>query len=342
MVAKRSSLQQLRLSLEERSSAGPRGTVLLSSVALAEVRGMTMVSDHDPVIRIRNLRKSYDRFTLDVSSLEIEQGEAVGLIGENGAGKSTLIKLLLGIIRSDGGEIEWFGEDVLSAGLRERIGVTFDQCWFSDVLNLDEVERIMQNLYPRTWDGEMYFRLADTFGLPRKRKIAEYSSGMRAKLGILSAICHTPDLLLLDEPTNSLDPVMRRDVNRIMREFAKMGRKTVLFSSHIVNELEEFADSILLMKDGRIVLDSKVHALKTDYCLGVVPDGGETRNVPQNALAVLREDGCLLYLLEGRLEEQDRTMQIVQGVSLDRLMYFYERGERKNERAASQRSAGLD
>lgn len=290
-----------------------------------------MSPGQSPIVQVWNLRKSYGSFSLDIPALDIERGEMVGLVGENGAGKSMLIKLLLGIVLPDDGESRLLGSSDLAPELLERVGVTFDQFWFSDVLNLDEVERIMHDLYPHAWDSELCRRLADSFGLSRKKRIAEYSSGMRAKLGILSAICHTPDLLVLDEPTNSLDPVMRRDVNRIVREFAETGGKTVLYSSHIVNELEEFADRILLMKDGRIALDSVVGALKTGYCIGTARDNGEPRALPRNALALLREGDGLQYLLRGGAEEQEGALQIEQGVSLDRLMYFYERGERVDE-----------
>lgn len=282
-------------------------------------------------MQVRNLRKTYNRFALEIPSLRIERGEVVGLIGENGAGKSTFIKLLLGITRSDAGEVELFGEKALSTRLRERIGVAFDQCCFSGVLNLGEVEAIMRNLYPRSWDACRYFRLAEAFSLPSDKMIAEYSSGMRAKLSILSAICHVPDLLVLDEPTSSLDPVMRRDVNRIIRKFGEEGGKTVLFSSHIVNELEELADRILLMKGGRIVLDAEIRALRTGYYVATVPGEKAVGNVPGNVIAVLPEEGHLLYLLKGRTWRPEGTMQLVKGVSLDMLMYFYERGTLGNE-----------
>ncbi len=243
-----------------------------------------MQSGQEPVVRIRGLRKRLDHFVLDIPSLEIGRGEVVGLIGENGAGKSTLIKLLLGVIPSDGGEIGVFGQQFLTPALRERIGVAFDQCWFSDALNLRDVEAILRGLYPRAWNTEMFFALADRLGLGAKQKIAEYSSGMKAKLGILSAVCHAPDLLVLDEPTNSLDPVMRFDVNRMIRDFGESGGKTVLFSSHIVNELEDFADRILLMRGGTIVFDCRTDSLKTDYCVGAMPEAEAPFGVPDNAV----------------------------------------------------------
>ena len=142
----------------------------------------------------------------------------------------------------------------------------------------------MRGLYPRAWNTEMFFALADRLGLGAKQKIAEYSSGMKAKLGILSAVCHAPDPLVLDEPTNSLDPVMRFDVNRMIRDFGESGGKTVLFSSHIVNELEDFADRILLMRGGAIVFDCRTDSLKTDYCVGAMPEAEAPFGVPDNAV----------------------------------------------------------
>ena len=325
-----------------------------------------MQSGQEPVVRVRSLRKCFDRFALDIPSLEIGQGEVVGLIGENGAGKSTLIKLLLGVIPSDGGEIGVFGQQFLTPALRERIGVAFDQCWFSAVLNLRDVEAIMRGLYPRTWDQGMFCELAEKLGLPERQRIAEYSSGMKAKLGILSSICHAPDqaleavgatrlasrqfselsdgqrqrsltaralaqdpsLLVLDEPTNSLDPVMRHDVNRMIQDFGEAGGKTVLFSSHIVNELEDFVDRILLMKGGTIVLDSRMDALQTDYCVGSMSLAEAPFGAPDNAVAVLREGGNISFLLHGAPQGPWEALRVEPGVRLDGLMYFFERGER--------------
>lgn len=287
-----------------------------------------MQSGQKPVVRVRSLRKCFDHFALDIPSLEIGQGEVVGLIGENGAGKSTLIKLLLGVIPSDGGEIGVFGQQFLTPALRERIGVAFDQCWFSAVLNLRDVEAIMRGLYPRTWDQGMFCELAEKLGLPERQRIAEYSSGMKAKLGILSSICHAPDLLVLDEPTNSLDPVMRHDVNRMIQDFGEAGGKTVLFSSHIVNELEDFVDRILLMKGGTIVLDSRMDALQTDYCVGSMSLAEAPFGAPDNAVAVLREGGNISFLLHGAPQGPWEALRVEPGVRLDGLMYFFERGER--------------
>lgn len=287
-----------------------------------------MQSGQKPVVRVRSLRKCFDHFALDIPSLEIGQGEIVGLIGENGAGKSTLIKLLLGVIPSDGGEIGVFGQQSLTPALRERIGVAFDQCWFSAVLNLRDIEAIMRGLYPRTWDQGMFCELAEKLGLPERQRIAEYSSGMKAKLGILSSICHAPDLLVLDEPTNSLDPVMRHDVNRMIQDFGEAGGKTVLFSSHIVNELEDFVDRILLMKGGTIVLDSRMDALQTDYCVGSMSLAEAPFGAPDNAVAVLREGGNISFLLHGAPQGPWEALRVEPGVRLDGLMYFFERGER--------------
>ncbi len=287
-----------------------------------------MQSGQEPVVRVRSLRKCFDHFALDIPSLEIGQGEVVGLIGENGAGKSTLIKLLLGVIPSDGGEIGVFGQQSLTPALRERIGVAFDQCWFSAVLNLRDIEAIMRGLYPRTWDQGMFCELAEKLGLPERQRIAEYSSGMKAKLGILSSICHAPDLLVLDEPTNSLDPVMRHDVNRMIQDFGEAGGKTVLFSSHIVNELEDFVDRILLMKGGTIVLDSRMDALQTDYCVGSMSLAEAPFGAPDNAVAVLREGGNISFLLHGAPQGPWEALRVEPGVRLDGLMYFFERGER--------------
>ncbi|MCI6548772.1 MAG: hypothetical protein MR415_09040, partial [Coriobacteriaceae bacterium] len=136
------------------------------------------------------------------------------------------------------------------------------------------------------------------------------------------------DLLVLDEPTNSLDPVMRHDVNRMIQDFGEAGGKTVLFSSHIVNELEDFVDRILLMKGGAIVLDSRMDALQTDYCVGSMSLAEAPFGAPDNAVAVLREGGNISFLLHGAPQGPWEALRVEPGVRLDGLMYFFERGER--------------
>ena len=207
------------------------------------------------VIELKDVVKDYGDFKLDHISFSVPEGSVCGFIGQNGAGKTTTIKLILDIIKRDGGEIKVFGEniDVNSAALRENIGVVFDEMGFHDFMTAKDLNIMMKNIY-KNWDEELFFEYLKKFSLPSKKKCGDFSRGMRMKLQIAVALSHHAKLLVMDEPTSGLDPIVRNEMINIFRDFVVEEDHTILLSSHITGDLEKIADEVVFIDGGKIVL----------------------------------------------------------------------------------------
>ena len=207
------------------------------------------------VIELKDVVKDYGDFKLDHISFNVPEGSVCGFIGQNGAGKTTTIKLILDIIKRDGGEIKVFGEniDIDSASLRENIGVVFDEMGFHDFMTAKDLNIMMKNIY-KNWDEEQFFEYLKKFSLPSKKKCGEFSRGMRMKLQIAVALSHHAKLLVMDEPTSGLDPIVRNEMINIFRDFVVEEDHTILLSSHITGDLEKIADEVVFIDGGKIVL----------------------------------------------------------------------------------------
>ena len=209
------------------------------------------------ILKIRNLRKEYQEFVLDNISWDIPKGYITGLIGPNGAGKTTTIKLIMNLIRSDGGGIEVFGLDHVADDIeiKNRVGYVGEEQFFYEHRSPNWTGKFVSHFFT-DWDMEHYTKLLDEFELPRKKMIRKFSKGMRVKLSLAIALSHNPELIILDEPTSGLDPIIRRDVLDFLQNITQNGDKSVLISSHITDDIARIADIIAYMINGRIVLTS--------------------------------------------------------------------------------------
>ena len=210
---------------------------------------------YENAIEIKGITKKYDGFTLDNVSFDVPKGSIMGFIGQNGAGKSTTIRSLLNIIPINSGEIKLLGLDHIKdeKEIKERIAVVFDELPFHDVFNAKDMSRIFEGIYPK-WNRNTYVRYLDRFQLPMKKKIGEFSKGMKMKLQIACALSHEAELIVMDEPTSGLDPVVRDEILRIFMEYLEDGERSILMSSHITSDLEKIADSITFIDRGKILL----------------------------------------------------------------------------------------
>lgn len=220
------------------------------------------------MLKIKDLKKSYDLFQLDVS-FEIPRSCITGLIGANGAGKSTIFKGILDLISIDGGTIEIFGKDykTLSKKEKEKLGVVLAESGFSGFLTVQDVAKILENMYSQ-FDKAMFFDYCKRYQLPLKKQIKEFSTGMKAKLKILTAISHKAEFLLLDEPTTGLDVLAREDLLSMLREYMEENEnRTILISSHISTDLEGLCDDLYMIDNGKVVLHEEIDTLLGQYGL---------------------------------------------------------------------------
>ena len=277
-------------------------------------------------IEARALSKDLGGFALKKLTFSLPAGCIMGLIGENGAGKSTTIRLLLGLLRRDGGDVSVLGYDPERAEpeLREEIGVVFDDCPFAETLTRRDVRRILAAAY-RTFDGGKFDSLADSFSLPERQKLKEYSRGMRMKLSIAAALSHASRLLILDEPTSGLDPVARDELLDILLDFIQDERRSVLISSHILSDLEKACDYITFIHEGGIVFSEEKDTLLEKY---VVAKGSadEIAALDPGAVIGVRHGqfGC-----EALVERGAAAGLLNERASIEDIMLYYIKGDAK-------------
>ncbi len=220
------------------------------------------------MLKIEHLQKTYDQFLLDCS-MEVRPGCITGLIGQNGAGKSTTFKAVLGLIAMDGGTVRILGKDIreFSAKDREALGVVLSDSGFSGYLTVKDIIPVLKNLYSG-FEQDWFREQLQRFQLPMDKKIKEFSTGMKAKLKVLTAISHNAGLLILDEPTAGLDVIARDELLEMLREFMeKEAQRAILISSHISSDLENLCDDLYMIHDGKIILHEDTDVLLSDYAL---------------------------------------------------------------------------
>lgn len=218
--------------------------------------GNTNSPEH--VIAIEDLTRRFGAKTaLNQVTLQVPRGTVFGLVGENGAGKTTLIKHILGLLKAQKGSVRVFGMDPVHrpAEVLGRIGYLSEDRDLPEWMRVSELLRYTAAFYPK-WDAKFAESLREQFALDPAARLRTLSRGESAKAGLMVALAHRPDLLLLDEPSSGLDPVVRRDIlGAIIRTVADEGR-TVLFSSHLLEEVQRVADRVAMISHGRIVLDA--------------------------------------------------------------------------------------
>ena len=195
-------------------------------------------------------------------SFQVPSGCVCGLVGENGVGKTTLIKHLLGRLRPRRGTVSVFGSDPAEdpVGVLGRIGYLSEDRDMPNWMRVGEFIQYMKAFYP-SWDDRYADELTEMFALDRDARIDKLSRGQRARTGLLVALAHRPPLLLLDEPSSGLDAVVRRDIlNAVIRVAADEGR-TVLFSSHLLYELQRVSDRIIMIENGTVRLEGTIDQL---------------------------------------------------------------------------------
>lgn len=249
-------------------------------------------------LEIRNLTRHFGDFTLDSLNLTLPGGCILGLIGENGAGKSTTIRLILGMLRPDGGTVTILGRDNRDnlALTKQDIGMVLDEVGIPECMTPKQVGIVMADVFTR-WDAKTYEGLLERFSLPENKKFKEFSRGMKMKLGLAVALSHEAKLLILDEATSGLDPVVRDEVVSILSEFTRDESHSILISSHIVSDLEKLCDYVAFLHRGKLLLCEEKDMLLSEY--GILhcrpedlPETGvlHKKLSPYGAEAIVRRD----------------------------------------------------
>lgn len=214
-------------------------------------------------------------------SFEIPTGTVTGLLGLNGAGKSTLIKMLMGLLAPTRGSCSVLGVDCtkLTPSTRARIGYTIEGHFAYGSMTVRESEQLQSDSFP-SWNPTLFQNTIDRFGIRPSARFRTLSRGQRAGVSIALTMSCDPELLILDDPALGLDPVSRRALNETLLEYMEGGSRTVLLSSHLLDDIERVTDRLLVMVDGRILVNSSVSAFLERVSIWTCDSNEDSRQLP--------------------------------------------------------------
>lgn len=217
-------------------------------------------------IEVKDLNYKTKKFELNNVNFNVKKGYVTGFIGANGAGKTTIIRLLMGLLKAQSGDLKMLGTYLEDhpVEIKNKIGFVYSELYMYENWNIKVIESVVSKYYDQ-WDHKLFMQYIERFLLPYKEKIKKFSTGMKMKLSIAIALSHHAELYILDEPTGGLDPVVRNEVLDILQKELIDEEKTVFFSTHIISDLERIADYIVYLKGGSIVINESVASLIETY-----------------------------------------------------------------------------
>ena len=263
-----------------------------------------------PAIEIQNLSRSFgSHVALDDVSLTVPVGGVFGLVGLNGAGKTTLIKHLIGSLRAHQGSVRIFGDDPIAEPVKVlgRIGYLTEEDSLPSWLTVGQLIEYGRSVYPN-WDDDYAAKLCDQFRLRPSDVLSSLSKGVRARAGLLIAIAHHPDLLILDEPSSGLDPIARRDILEAIISGVNQQGRTVLFSSHLLDEVSRVCETIGIMHGGQLQAPEALDDIQSRYGHWIVrggDKGSDGEQCPQIKNAIEVQGGPDEWSVIGPIEMPD-------------------------------------
>lgn len=218
------------------------------------------------MIKINNLTKKVEDFKLENININLEEGFIMGLVGPNGSGKTTLIKLIMGLLEPDEGDIKIFDKDIkyYPIDIKNDIGFVYDSLPFYSHLKIKDFKKIMSLLY-KNFNSKNFNAYLNKFNLYEKAHIKNLSKGESVKLMLANALSHNAKLLILDEPTAGLDPIIRKEILRYLQEFIEEGKTSVIISTHNTEELDKISDYITFINKGQQIFTIDKESLIEDY-----------------------------------------------------------------------------
>lgn len=273
-------------------------------------------------IMAKNLSKTYDKFKLGPNDFAIKKGFVTGFIGKNGMGKTTTIKALLSLINYDG-EIFLDGKKINDLTYLQDVGLVMDDSFLGKDWTLDLVSEAMAVGYDR-WDSKTYYEYLNKFGLEKEKKVCELSRGMKIKLMLAIALSHQAKILILDEPTSGLDPAMRDELVDMILDFMEDPDHTVLFSTHITQDLDRIADYIVFTDQGKIVFEGPKDEFYDKFLLikGGLDDFEKIKNMKILGQKMSKVNFEALVLKEDYKEDENLVAEVP---TIDEIMIYYGR-----------------
>ncbi len=278
------------------------------------------------VLQVKNLNKSYPHFTLKDVSFSLQEGKITGFIGRNGAGKSTTLYSLLQFVHPDSGEILFWGEKLPKEErrIKQRIGFVSSGMSYYQRKKLKTITQITKAFYDQ-WDEEAYKHYMARFGLKEDKTPMQLSNGMKIKYALTLALSHHTELFILDEPTSGLDPASREDLLDIFMALCDQG-KTILFSTHIISDLDKCADNIIYIKEGQIIAESDIKSFVQSYRIAEYGEGQLTEEQRNFLIGERRQKKGLSALVKKK--DAEHLQEFCHTADLEAIMVHLEKEEK--------------
>ena len=281
-------------------------------------------------IELQNVSKKYKGFELKNINFNVPEGCVVGLIGENGAGKTTTIKTILNITKFDG-NIKIFKKDNKKSEkeIKQDLGIVLDDSFLSEYMTAKSINSVMKDFY-KNWDEKKYFNYLKQFNLPTDKLVKDFSSGMKMKLKIATAISHNPKVLILDEPTSGLDPIVRSEILDIFRKYIEEDEKrSILLSTHITTDLEHISDYIVFIDNGKMLFNLPTSDLLENYAIVKCNEIDFKKIKKEDYISYKKEKYQYEILIDNRYKFSKKyDVSTIDKASIEDIMLFYIKGDK--------------
>lgn len=276
------------------------------------------------MLRVENLSKKLDDFELNNIFFNLEEGFIMGLMGPNGSGKTTLIKLIMGLLQPDEGKIYFKGKNISEnpREFKENIGFVYDNLYFYENLKVRDFMSVVSGFY-KNFNKEKFENYLSKFNINKNLRIRNLSKGQSIKLMLAKALSHDAKLFILDEPTSGLDPIFRKEMIHILQEELESGGKSVIISTHIIQDLSRAADYITFINNGELVFSEDKDKISENY---KVIKGSKEELDSISEIIINRKDTP--YYSEGLIIDKDNNLQNenIQKADLEDIIYYYGKG----------------
>lgn len=276
-------------------------------------------------IKIRNLKKVYKDFTLDIDKLDIKSGFITGFIGPNGSGKTTTINSIMGMIKGDAGEIDVLGKNIKEdVKVKEEIGYVGDISGFLEESRLKYIKNSIAPFYPN-WDEKMYRSYMEKFKLDENKIFKELSKGMQKQFQLTMAFSHHPKVLIMDEPTANLDPIVRNEILEIISDHMVNEEITAFYSSHITTDIEKCADYVVFIYGGKVFLEGEKDEVLENHVLVKFSKDLYDESIEKEFISIKKSE----FAYQGLMKDKKKAYElfgdeaVYERCSLDDILVYY-------------------
>lgn len=278
-------------------------------------------------IALKEIRKEYSAFTLNGISFPVKEGFITGFIGPNGSGKTTTIRAILNLNHLNGGEVHYRGAQQEDNDYLQDVGIVLDESYFPKDWSVEDVNNVLSVGY-KNWKGAEFLKRVAAYGIDKKLNVKSLSRGMTTKLMLAAALSHGAKTLILDEPTSGLDPRSRDEFrDTIQRYMAEDEENTVLFSTHITEDLEAIADYIAFIMEGELAFYGTKDDFLEAYRIVKCSEANLSGMDPKKILGKKKTATHVEVLVAAEAAKAFGENTVVEKPSIDRIMTFYHRGD---------------